>query len=113
MKLFQLTEDHIKLLSRMYVEWYDSAYDGAPVINIKRPYGNSPVAYDVYEIIHSKEWDYGENDEEMPEEIYEQMLELHRETRTALQIVLCTKSFEPGLYELKSLWDSLSWRKVE
>jgi hypothetical protein len=112
MKLFQLTEDHIKLLSRMYVDWDNGAYDGAS-INIKRPYGNSSVAYDVYEIIHSKEWDYGENDEEMPEEIYEQMLELHLETRTALQIVLCTKSFEPGLYELKSLWDSLSWRKVE
>jgi hypothetical protein len=108
---FELTENHIKLLNRMYVEWDDSAYDGAPAINIKRPYGNSAVAYDVYEIIHGKEWDYGEYDEEMPEEIYEQMLELHQETRTALQIVLCTKSFESGLYELKSAWDSRSWVK--
>lgn len=111
-KQFKLTENHIKLLSHMYVDWYEGAYDGAPAINIKRPYGNSSVAYDVYEIIHSKEWDYGENDE-MTEEIYEHMLELHRETRTALQIVLCTKSFEPGLYELKNEWRSLSWGKVE
>ena len=113
-KQFELTENHIKLLSHMYVDWYEGAYDGAPTINTKRPYGNSSVAYDVYEIIHGKEWDYGEYDEdEMPEEIYEQMLELHRETGTALQIVLCTKSFEPGLYELKSEWRSLSWGKVE
>lgn len=111
MKLFQLTEDHIKLLNRMYVEWDDGAYDGSPCINSKRPYGNSSVAYDVYEIIHSKEWDYGENDE-MTEEIYEQMLVLHRETATALQIVLCTKSFVPGTYEKTNPYDSLSWRKV-
>ena len=111
MKLFQLTEDHIKLLNRMYVEWDDGAYDGSPCINSKRPYGNSSVVYDVYEIIHGKEWDYGEHDE-MPEEIYEQMLVLHRETATALQIVLCTKSFVPGTYEKKNPYDSLSWRKV-
>ena len=111
MKLFQLTEDHIKLLNRMYVYWDDDSYDGAPAIDTKRPYGNSGVVNDVYEIIHGKEWDY--EHEEMPEEIYEQMMDIHAETATALQIVLCTKSFEPGLYELKSLWDSLSWRKVE
>ena len=111
MKLFQLTEDHIKLLNRMYVEWDDGAYDGAPSINSKRPYGNSSVAYDVYEIIHGKKWDYGEHDE-MTEEIYEQMLVLHRETATALQIVLCTKSFVPGTYEKTNPYDSLSWRKV-
>lgn len=112
MKLFQLTEDHIKLLNRMYVYWDDDSYDGAPAIDTKRPYGNSSVVYDVYVIIHGKEWDYGEHDE-MTEEIYEQMLVLHRETATALQIVLCTKSFEPGTYEKKSPYDSLSWRKIE
>jgi hypothetical protein len=111
MKLFQLTEDHIKLLNRMFVYWNDNCYDGSPCIDSKRPYGNSSVAYDVYEIIHGKEWDYGENDE-MTEEIYEQMLVLHRETATALQIVLCTKSFEPGTYEKTNTYDSLSWRKV-
>ena len=111
MKLFQLTEDHIKLLNRMFVYWDEGAYDGSPCIDSKRPYGNSSVAYDVYEIIHGKEWDYGENDE-MTEEIYEQMLVLHRETATALQIVLCTKTFVPGTYEKTNSYDSLSWRKV-
>lgn len=112
MKLFQLTEDHIKLLNRMFVYWDDGSYEGSPCIDSKRPYGNSSVACDVYEIIHGKEWDYDEHDE-MPEEIYEQMLVLHRETATALQIVLCTKSFVPGLYEKKKPYDDLSWRKVE
>ena len=109
---FELTENHIKLLNRMYVYWDDGSYDGAPCIDTKRPYGNSSVAYDVYEIIHGKEWDYGEHDE-MTEEIYEQMMDIHAETATALQIVLCTKSFEPGTYQKKSPYDSLSWRKIE
>jgi hypothetical protein len=112
MKQFELTENHIKLLNRMYVYWDDDSYDGSPRIDSKRPYGNSDVVNDVYEIIHGKEWDYDEQDE-MPEEIYEQMLELHRETATALQIVLCTKSFEPGTYEIKKAYNSRSWGKVE
>lgn len=111
MKLFQLTENHIKLLNRMYVYWDNGAYDGSPCIDSKRPYGNSGVVNDIYEIVHGKEWDYDEH-EEMPEEIYEQMLEIHRETATALQIVLCMKSFEPGTYEKKISYDSLSWRKT-
>ena len=108
---FELTENHIKLLNQMHVYWDDGAYDGSPFIDSKRPYGNSAVINDVYEIIHGKEWDYDEC-EEMPEEIYEQMMDIHTETAIALQIVLCTKSFVPGAYEKTKPYDSLSWRKV-
>jgi hypothetical protein len=111
MNRFELTDDHIKLLNRMNVDWNSSGYDGAPAINVKRPYGNSSVVDDVYETIHGKEWDYEKRDE-MPEEIYKQMLEIHRETAIALQIVLCTKSFEPGTYEKTSSWSRLSWKRI-
>jgi hypothetical protein len=107
MEKFELTKTHIKLLNSMYVN--DVAY-GAPAIDSKRPYGNSAVASDIYEIVHGEEWD---NDEEMPDEVDEEMLAIHRETATALQIVLCTKSFEPGVYEKKNRYDDLSWRKIE
>ena len=109
---FELTENHIKLLNRMYVYFDDNSYDGAPAVDTKRPYGNSGVVYDIYEILNDKEWHY-EECEEMPDELYEELMDLHSETGTALQIVLVTKSFEPGTYEMKNRYDSLSWRKVD
>lgn len=107
---FELTENHIKLLNRMYVYFDDYSYDGAPAVSTKRPYGNSSVVYDLYEIIFEKDWD---NDADMPDELYEELMTIHRETGTALQIVLCTKSFEPGKYEKSNRYNDRSWRKVE
>jgi hypothetical protein len=94
---FELTEIHIKLLQGMYVYFDDFGYDGAPAVDLKRPYGNSDTVGDVYEILYGEQWDYDEY-EEMPDEVISEMLKLHRETGTALQIVLYTKSFEPGIY---------------
>lgn len=83
-KEFYLTQEHIDLLKRTYVEWQDCE-TGAPAIGCKRPYGNSDVAQDIREILRN-----GMNDDEA--------LELHKETQTALQIILSTSSFVPGLY---------------
>jgi hypothetical protein len=109
---FELTENHIKLLNRGYVEFDPGAYYGAASLNPKRPYGNSGVIDDIYEILNDKEWDYDEQGD-MEDEYVDELLKIHEETATALQIILCTKSFEPGMYELKSAWDSRSWGKVE
>jgi len=109
---FTLTEDHIKLLENAYVEWSDGE-NGDPAINSKRPYGNSSVAYDVAEILG---WSYGkdeENYEELSSEQLYQADKIHRETKTALQIILQTKSFIPGNYEKeKSYLHSTKWRLV-
>ena len=107
---FEMTENHIKLLHNMYVYFDDGAYDGAPAIDTKRPYGNSSCVYDIYEILHDKEWD---SEDDLPGELWEELMRVHRETATALQIVLVTKSFEPGLYEREVLYSRRSWRKVE
>ena len=48
--IFEVTENHLKLLRMMYVEWNDGEF-GAPTISCKRPFGNSDVIQDVAEIL--------------------------------------------------------------
>lgn len=106
---FTLTEDHIKLLSRTYVEW-EYCETGAPSINPKRPYGNSFVPQDVADIL---EWKYElDDDEDFPEEIESKALKIHKETETALQIILSTKSFIPGVYESTDEICNRTWKLI-
>jgi hypothetical protein len=91
---FEVTENHIKLLQRMYVEWDDSGYDGAPSINLKRPYGNSYVAHDIAEIIGEP----FDEDGELSGVQLENMLDIHQEMDTVLQILLVNLSIQPGIY---------------
>lgn len=101
---FTLTEEHVTLLRRMYVGWCGDEF-GAPEIDPKRPYGNSNVVRDMYEILAgaTATWDddhgmpSGLSPEEWDPEVV-RLEELHKETRTALQVVLATGSFEPGEY---------------
>lgn len=98
---FHLTDDHIKLLRRMYVGYNDSEH-GAPEIDPKRPYGNSWVEGDIHEILTEG------NQMELTEELKDKYNKLHRETQTALQIVLSTGKFQPGTYRCdpyKENWD--------
>lgn len=98
---FNLTEDHLKLLRRMVVGWQDCE-TGAPEIDPKRPYGNSDVSLDVAETLG---WPIP-NAERMPSREYERAREalqdramrIHRETQTALDVVLRTGQFKAGLY---------------
>lgn len=95
MKEFELKEEHIKLLSRAWIDW-DNFETGAPAINPKRPYGNSDVAGDVAEILG---WKIELDDEDrMIEEQEVAAYEIHEETLTALQIILQCKTFKPGIY---------------
>ena len=89
--MFTLTEDHLKLLRKMYVGWSNCEY-GAPEIGPKRPYGNSWVAGDIHEILS------GNYPEDLDDELEDKYYNLHRETETALQIVLWTGKFEAGTY---------------
>lgn len=98
-KRFALSKSHIKLLRRVYIDWFDCEY-GAPCIDPKRPYGNSDVEQDVCEIMEWKKTDVDEDGE--PCYTGKQRAaarKLHKELDTALQIVLFAQSFEPGKYE--------------
>lgn len=104
---FTLTEDHLKLLQNMYVGWSCSEF-GAPEIDPKRPYGNSDVIGDIHEILTGtySSW------EDIPEELKEKYNKLHKETETALEIILHTRSFVPGRYR-KSKPYGRDWELIE
>lgn len=97
---FRVTEDHLKLLRHAYVSYDDYSEYGAPSIDPKRPYGNSNVVTDIIEILTGQAPD---EDNMTPRE-YDKLIDdpywdkVHKETATALQIVLRTGLFEPGLY---------------
>ena len=97
-KIFEVTEDHLKLLKHSHIIWRASEY-GAPAIDPKRPYGNTSVESDIAEIL---EW--GKYDNERAEKI-------HRELETVLQIVLVTQTFQPGLYNLRNEYTT-DWIKL-
>jgi hypothetical protein len=110
METFVLTKDHIKLLTRAFVRWNDCE-TGAPEIDPKRPYGNSFVAGDVAEIIGINLPDY-ETSETAFDDVCDEMMNIHFETKTALQIILTTKSFKPGKYQKRDPYDATSWELV-
>ena len=110
---FELTENHIKLLRNMYFEYNEYSETGAPCADTKRPYGNSMVVHDVYEILYGKPWWDGVNEDDMPDDLEDELMSIHYGTGYALQIILVTKSFEPGMYEMEDERDQFSWRKLE
>lgn len=89
---FTVTEDHVKLLARANVRFQDEMEWGAPEIDPKRPYGNSDLFGDMREILGRPS--VGEDEPDRDE-----LMKLHRETATALQILLRTHRLEPGEYK--------------
>ena len=81
--------------------WVDWDYN-APTICQKRPYGNSDIQQDICKIL---EWEKLGDDGYEPCYSSKQIIlaqQIHEEMKTALQIVLNTSSFQPGLYEEKN-----------
>lgn len=107
---FTLTEDHIKLLRAAYIGWDDCEF-GAPAIDPKRPYGNSSVEIDIAETLGWSLFIDADDEGHMSKEQVERACRLHRETQTALEVILSTGSFEPGAYERTEEWKR-DWRKV-
>lgn len=104
-KNFTLTEEHLTLLKSMYVGWQDCE-TGAPEIDPKRPYGNSDVARDIWEMLdwfdidilpeEDQDYFYESDDYDV---LHTKAMKLHEETGKALQIILQTQSFKTGVYE--------------
>lgn len=109
METFDLTADHIKLLQRMYIRW-DDCETGAPAVCPKRPYGNSDVEGDVWEILgRIPEEQDDDGDLYMSDTQREVAMTLHRETLDALQIILTCKTFEPGMFARSGSWED--WQR--
>jgi hypothetical protein len=94
---FELTADHVTLLRHAYTGWQDCE-TGAPEVDPKRPYGNSYVPGDVAELLGWEPGDWEDGERVLGDRQVERALELHRETATALEVVLRAGSFEPGTY---------------
>jgi hypothetical protein len=100
-EVFHLSESHLILLQNMIVGWQDCEF-GAPEINPKRPYGNSNVVEDVAALLGVD-----------AESNYDVLEQLHKETKQALQIVLLTGLFEPGVYQQMDRYDKRSWERID
>jgi hypothetical protein len=93
---FELTPELVKLLRASVVDDQFMGYEyGAAAINPKRPYGNSSVLRGVAEILGLPT----NEDGDPLGEAWTRAHLLHQQTPLALQVVLSTGSFEPGLYE--------------
>lgn len=106
-----MTEEHIKLLQRMYVGW-DHAEFGAPKIDPKRPYGNGDVQRDISEILG---WQIPDEEENFLAycDWQDRTYAIHQETLVALQIILVTRSFATGQYAQKDQYSQRSWVHAE
>lgn len=105
---FTVTRDHLTLLKEMYVGWNDCEF-GAPTISCKRPYGNSNVYSDINEALGHWNDDCDE-DGEFSDDACAQMLKVHQEMKTVLQILLQNPlKFDTGVYE-SDLYSS-DWTK--
>lgn len=87
-----ITEGHIRLLERTYVGWDGDAYDGAPAVNVKRPYGNGDVLGDVFEITQPELYKELSSDEDAWDEWnpadHPELERTHREMEYVIQIAL-------------------------
>lgn len=102
---FAFTKEHLKLLREMYVGWQDCEY-GAPEIDPKRPYGNSGVEADIHEILT------GETEYELTKTQRERYAQLHRETQTAIQIMLQAGQVHLGEWRNDRAYGTAGWLPV-
>lgn len=115
---FRLEAHHVELLRRATVQWEDGPSAGAPIINPHRPYGSNPplqVVASVLDLEHTRETRkvMGQDRQSGYASVYppstiKRCREVHRETETALAVVLATGSFELGDY----VHDGTKWRKA-
>lgn len=108
--VFTLTEEHLALMRQMTVDWWNCEF-GAPAIDPKRPYGNGDVVMDIISIL---EWPGAPQDSNEPLDpvLEDRACRLHEEMQHALQIVLCTGKFRPGVYQLCDRYVCTSWTWV-
>ena len=95
---YELTENQVKLLRQASVWWDDGAYEGAPAIDSKRPFGNGNWADDVAEILGLERLEADDGEVFWPKGTREKCEKIYRTLDKALQVVLASGSFQPGIY---------------
>ena len=108
---FEITEKHIKLMKNMNVGYNEHCEFGAPDIDPKRPYGNGNVYRDIARILEIEPALIKDGESIFSEDQEDAMLALHKQMKTALQVVLTASTFETGLYESDEYHDN--WQKIK
>lgn len=101
-KEFVLTGDHLALLRQLNVDVYPGC---GPTINQKRPYRSGDVEQDIADLLGWELFEDADGEKHLSRAQYDTAQRLHAETSVALEIVLRTSSFTPGLYRTSSLYD--------
>jgi hypothetical protein len=93
---FELKEEHLMLLENMYID----SFDGQPILDRKRPFGNSYIERDIIEIVDYEKYEFAieENDGELLKQDLELAKKLLSELHIAMAIVL-QHGREIGNYE--------------
>lgn len=106
---FEMTEDHLTLLRNSYVrdDLSDIEY-GSAWIDPKRPYGSSAVEKSIAKLLGIELID----GEHLRGPDRARCRKLHEDTPMALQIVLVTGTFKPGVYRRPDPYDK-KWELVE
>jgi hypothetical protein len=95
---FTVTEQHLKLLSEMWIGWKQTAYGyGVPCVDAKRPYGNTGVLGEIIDILELP-YEYDEDLDGYSDEVESHVRRLHHETLIAMQIVCRNAHIKPGEY---------------
>jgi hypothetical protein len=106
-KQFIVTDEHLQILKMLNVD-----YDRGPEIDRKRPYGNTDYQGDILKAVGEKQTESSDGDEFWTKEQGNRADKIHREAGMALQIALCTGTFEAGTYEQQKPYHSNSWARV-
>lgn len=109
---FTVTDEHLALLRRMFIDHNDYLELGAPSVNAKRPYGNSGIYGDLVEILDIQPEEIDEDGDPRLSETQQQRLDqVHHEMTIALQILTNDLSIETGTYTRPDPYDALGWVK--
>jgi len=113
-RVFTLKEEHLTLMRSLCVRWNEDykMYEGAPEIDVKRPYGNQDVYCDIAKILGWELSEASDGELIMTDEQVGEAKKIHREMETALQVVLCTLCFELGDYMQTNIYSFNSWVKL-
>jgi hypothetical protein len=116
---FTVTERHLKLLRASRIAWssqWDGTLYGAACVDPRRPYGSADVVRSMIRVLEWKmpnvkghPWDPETDD--IPDNIYNTLEELHAQTEIVLRIAMDTGKFEAGHYYFPAK-EGDPWRKV-
>ena len=113
---FTMTKQHLALVSAIWVRWDDMGI-GAPFVSYRDPYGPGLCASQVLHVVGENvdlQWREARADFHQVEptaRCQKRAQVLHKQVGTALQIVLATQSWEPGIYRRLDA-NGLQWERI-